>query len=192
MHLVALDKKINRQNYNANSLVNWALKHAETHFSESLEEVQFIKRANQIIASQFKQADSSQLRHGTVHLDLWYDNIKVKEDGTITIFDFDNCGNGWLFLDIAYSLMLLYRNEPNKELFKDKMKSFYEGYETITTITKEEKRLMPFGGLAIWLHFTGIHIQRYDDFSNIFLSEDFLKYWIDTVNNWMVFNEVKI
>ena len=37
------------------------------------------------------------------------------------MFDFDNCGNGWLFLDIAYSLMLIYRNEPNKTLFKDKM-----------------------------------------------------------------------
>ncbi len=56
----------------------------------------------------------------------------------------------------------------------------------------EEKKLIPYGGLAIWLHYTGVHIERFNDFSNHFLSEEFLKYWIHTVNQWMEFNEIKV
>jgi hypothetical protein len=52
--------------------------------------------------------------------------------------------------------------------------------------------LIPYGGLAIWLHYNGIHVERFNDFSNPFLSEEFLKYWIHTVNQWMEFNHIKI
>ena len=141
---------------------------------------------------EFNKADSDNLRYGIVHLDLWYESMKIKNESEISIFDFDNCGNGWLFLDIAYSLMLLFRNEPDKEKYKKKRDSFFQGYESINSISKEEKRLLPYGGLAIWLHYTGIHVKRFDDFSNQFLSDEFLKYWIHTVNQWMEFNKIKI
>ena len=192
MHLLTNEKTINRKNYDAESLVNWAFEKAKTHFSESSVEMQYFKRANAIIASEFENADANNLRYGTVHLDLWYENMKIKNETDFTFFDFDNCGNGWLFLDISYALMLIFRNEPNKDNFKLKSDNFYKGYESISLITAEEKRLIPYGGLAIWLHYTGVHVERFNDFSNPFLSEEFLKYWIHTVNQWMEFNNIKI
>jgi Ser/Thr protein kinase RdoA (MazF antagonist) len=188
MHLLNNNKTINRINYNANTLVNWAFEKAKTRFDAASEEMQYFKRANAIISSEFEKADANSLRYGTVHLDLWYENMKVKNETEFTLFDFDNCGNGWLFLDISYALMLLFRNEPNKDNFKLKSDGFYKGYESISLISEEEKRLIPYGGLAIWLHYTGVHVERFNDFSNHFLSEDFLKYWIHTVNQWMEFN----
>ncbi|MEN7551508.1 phosphotransferase [Rapidithrix thailandica] len=192
MHRVTTGKKLNRKTYNAQTLAGWAFQALKERFPMSLKEMQYIDRANSMIASQFAQADLNQIRTGAVHLDVWYDNMKIKDESEITIFDFDNCGNGWLLLDIAYSLMLLFKNEPNKEIFNQKMNRFYQGYQSISGISQEEKRMIPYGGLAIWLHYSGIHAQRFDDFSNIFLSEDFLKYWIDTVNHWMVFNGIEI
>jgi Ser/Thr protein kinase RdoA (MazF antagonist) len=192
MHLLNNNKTINRINYNANTLINWAFEKAKTRFPESSEEMQYFKRANTIISHEFEKADANSLRYGTVHLDLWYENMKVKNETDFTLFDFDNCGNGWLFLDISYTLMLLFRNEPNKDNFKLKSDSFYKGYESITLISEEEKRLIPYGGLAIWLHYTGVHVERFNDFSNPFLSEEFLKYWIHTLNQWMEFNNIKI
>ncbi|MDW7690858.1 phosphotransferase [Flammeovirgaceae bacterium SG7u.111] len=192
MHQLTVNKRINRIKYDADSLTNWAYELSKTFFSESSDEMQYFERANSIIASQLSGADASKLRYGAIHLDLWHDNMKVKNELEITLFDFDNCGNGWLFLDIAYSLMLIFRNEPNKELFNKKRDQFYKGYESITSISSEEKRLIPYGGLAIWLHYTGIHVQRFTDFSNQFLSHEFLKFWIHTVNQWMEFNRVKV
>jgi Ser/Thr protein kinase RdoA (MazF antagonist) len=192
MHQLTINKTINRMKYDAESLVNWALNLAKGHFSEDSSEMQYFGRATSRINSEFQNADSSNLRYGIVHLDLHYENLKVKEDSKITMFDFDNCGNGWLFLDIAYSLMLIFKNESDKEKYKRKRNSFIKGYESISAISKEEIRLLPFGGLAIWLHYTGVHVQRFDDLSNPFLSEEFLKYWIHSVNQWMEFNEIEI
>lgn len=192
MHQITVNKTTSRKNYNANTLVNWAYQIAKNHFSESTNEMKYFERANAIITSEFSKANAIDLRYGTVHSDLWYENMNITNDSEITFFDFDNCGNGWLFLDIAYSLMLLFKNEPDKNIFKKKRGSFYQGYESIVLISKEEKRLIPYGGLAIWLHYTGIHIERFNDFSNQFFSEEFFKYWIHTVNQWMEFNEIKI
>lgn len=191
-HQLTLNKKIERIDYNTNSLVIEAYKAASKFFLEDSEEMTYYKRATAIISSEFENADYSKLRQGTVHLDFWYENMKVKNESEITIFDFDNCGNGCQFLDISYSLMILFRNEPNKDAFKEKRSHFYKGYASITPVSKEEKRLIPFGGLAIWLHYNGIHIARFNDFSNPFLSEEFLKYWIHTVKQWMEFHDIKI
>ena len=192
MHQLTIDKSVKRKEYDASTLVAWALQSAKSHFPEPIPEMEFFERANRVVSSEFCKADADKLRYGIVHLDLWYENMKVKDESQITVFDFDNCGNGWLFLDIAYSLMTLYRNEPNKEHFETKRESFYRGYNSITPISEEEKRLLPYGGLAIWLHYTGVHVQRFNDFSNQFFSHEFLKYWIQTVNNWMEFNGIKI
>jgi Ser/Thr protein kinase RdoA (MazF antagonist) len=192
IHKLTINKKIDRKNYNDETLVKWAFNLAKDNFSESSNEMNYFERASSRISSEFNNAASEKLRYGTVHLDMWYENMKIKNGTEITLFDFDNCGNGWLFFDIAYSLMLIYRNEPIKEVFEKKRTSFYKGYESITSISSEEKKLIPYGGLAIWLHYTGVHIERFNDFSNHFLSEEFLKYWIHTVNQWMEFNEIKI
>ncbi|GGG51414.1 phosphotransferase [Bizionia arctica] len=192
MHQLTLNKTLKREDFNGETLVNWAYKTAKSRFINSTNEMQFYKRANAVVSSEFKNADLSQIRTGIIHLDLWYENMKVTDASEITFFDFDNCGNGWLFLDISYSLMILFRNEQDKENFKIKSASFYQGYESITPISEEEKRLIPYGGLAIWQYYNGIHVKRFNDFSNQFLSEEFLKYWIHTVNQWMEFNNIKI
>ncbi|RAU82465.1 phosphotransferase [Pontibacter arcticus] len=192
MHQLTVNKPIHRKAYNAASLVSWALQEARNHFDAPSEEMQYFERADAKVLAVFEQADAAALRYGIVHLDLWYENMKIRNGTDITIFDFDNCGNGWLFLDMAYSLMTLYRNESNKENFESKRESFYKGYELVTPISAEEKRLIPYGGLAIWLHYTGIHVQRFNDFSNQFLSPEFLKYWMQTVNQWMKYNGIEV
>lgn len=192
MHQFTKDKTVDRKQYNAEDLVGWALSKAKERFTESSYEMNYFIEANKIISREFKEADRNKIREGVVHLDLWYDNMKIVNDAEFTFFDFDNCGNGWLFLDIAYSIMLIFRNEPNKDVFNKKLNSFYKGYDSIITVSAEEKRLLPYGGLAIWLHYTGVHVERYNDFANHFLSEDFLKYWIQTVDAWMHFNDIEI
>ena len=192
MHQLTAHKSIGRKTYTSDTLVAWAYDTALSFFPESNPEMHYFKRAKELIHERFTSADATKLRSGIVHLDLWYDNMAVQNEDRITFFDFDNTGNGWLFLDIGYSLMLIFKNEPDKELFKRKMAAFYEGYESITGISEEEKELVPFGGLAIWLHYTGIHVQRFNDFTNHFLSNDFLKFWIHTVNEWMKYNRISI
>lgn len=192
MHQKLMDKSILRKNHNAETLVKWAIEKVSKKLPNSTEEINYFKRAYKLIAKEFKKIEPLKVRKGIVHLDIWHDNIKVKNEEQITFFDFDNCGNGYLFLDFSYTLMLFFRNDPNPEHFLNRKESFLKGYESITLISDEEKKLIPFGGLAIWLHYSGQHAVRFDDFANHFLSADFLKYWIHTVNNWMTFNKIEV
>lgn len=191
-HQSTLDLKVNRKNYNAHTLVEWAFAKAQTFFVPDSPEMDYYRKITERIAREFNNAEKEALRSGVVHLDVWYENMKVDDDQKITLFDFDNCGNGWLFLDIGYCAMLLFRNETDKAQYPSKLNKLLAGYESICAISAEEKRLLPYAGAAIWLHYNGIHVQRFNDFSNPFLSEDFLKYWIQTVKDWMAFNRIYI
>lgn len=192
MHQLTVNRNLQRKNYDAETLVNWAFLKANEHFTEASAEMEYFARVNSKITDEFKNADTNDLRNGIVHLDLWHDNMRIRNESEFTFFDFDNCGNGWLFLDISYSLMLIFRNEPDKEKFRKKQQQLFKGYESVTVISDEEYRLMPLGGPAIWLHYTGIHVQRFNDFSNHFFNEEFLKYWIRIVKDWMEFNQVDV
>lgn len=192
LHQQTVDLTIQRKDYTVDTLVRWAFDLAKGFFGDTSEEMQLFSRAVAAIATEFGQIDPAVVRHGVVHLDIWQDNIKMDKDGLITIFDFDNIGNGPFFLDLGYTLMSLYRHEPDKEQYQQKRAVFLQGYRSICALTKAEEGLIPYGGLAIWLHYTGVHVQRFDDFSNPFLSPDFLKYWINTAKQWIEYNGIQI
>lgn len=183
---------IQRKDYTVDTLVRWAFALAKGFFGKASEEMQFFGRALKAIDKEFGQFAPAVVRQGVVHLDIWQDNMKVDQNNEIVLFDFDNCGNGPLFLDLGYTLMSLYRHEPDKEQYRQKRELFLQGYRSICSLTQIEEELIPYGGLAIWLHYNGVHVQRFDDFSNPFLSPTFLKYWINTAKQWMEYHGIAI
>jgi len=192
IHNTTINQKVRRIEYNAHTLTEIPYQYATKHFSELIEEMQFVKRASEHLTALFNEVDQGKLRYGVVHLDLWYDNLSIKDESTITVFDFDFCGNGWLLLDIAYFTMQLFNTEPDAKLLQSKLDSFYNGYQKVTPISDEEKALIPEAGLAIWIFYLGVQSQRFDNWSNIFLSENYLKHFIGIIKNWMKFNEITI
>lgn len=171
--------------YNAQTLAQLPYNYAREHYDESLEEMKFVKQAGEYLTALFEQADGTQIRTGVVHLDLWYDNMNIQEDDTSTLFDFDFCGNGWLVLDVAYFALQLFNTEPDKKVYEVKLASFYRGYEELTPLSTEEKKLIPSVGLAIWLFYLGVQSRRFDNWSNIFLTENYLKHYIGLIEKWL-------
>jgi Ser/Thr protein kinase RdoA (MazF antagonist) len=192
MHLATLDMGLGRVHYTVPTLAQLPYQYAQKYYADSLAEMQFVKKAGGYLAAFFAQADSSQLRKGVVHLDLWYDNMNIAGDRDITLFDFDFCGNGWLMLDVAYFMVQLFNTEPDKKLYEVKRTAFYRGYESITTLSEEERRLLPHAGLAIWLFYLGVQARRFDNWSNIFLTENYLKHFIGLIVNWLEYNKIDL
>lgn len=190
MHQVTLNLRLERVDYTVQELALLPYQYAQKHYAESLEEMQFVKNAGGYLEGVFGQADTSQLRKGVVHLDLWYDNMSITDDSTITLFDFDFCGNGWLLLDVAYFAVQLFNTEPDKERYEVKMAAFYGGYESIADLSEEEKRLMPHAALVTWLFYLGVQSQRFDNWSNIFLTENYLKHFIGLIYNWLDYHDI--
>ncbi len=192
LHQVTLGIKLKRITYQVDTLVVSAYHKAKVHFPETHEEMQYILQAEKRIRKEFETANTDLLRSGVVHLDIWYDNMQIKNESEITIFDFDFCGNGWLLHDMAYFKMQLYHTEPDKQLYHTKEQAFFSGYESVTNLPAEEKKLLPYAGLAIWIFYLGVQSERFDNWSNVFLSEAYLKRFMNMARDWMTFHQIEI
>ena len=140
--------------------------------------MEWLQNTQKYLLKEFEEADSTKLRHGIVHLDIWPDNFNVTKENETTLFDFDFCGNGWLCLDIAYYILQLNSVERDEAICKSKVAHFLKGYESITKISAEEKQLLPMLGLSLFFFYLGVQCQRFDNWSNVFLNEDYLKRFI--------------
>lgn len=188
IHTKMFDKEINRIHYNLETLLELPYEYSKPFFSETLEEMKFIKKQSIEIKDYFDLNELKNIPKGVVHMDIWYDNMSITTQNEVTIFDFDFCGNGYLIFDVAYFCKQLFHIETDKKEYESKMKSFLNGYESIRKLTKEEMLLIPKAGAAVWIFYLGVQSQRFD-WSNIFLSENYLKMYIGKMKSWIEYHE---
>lgn len=180
IHKITHRQKLNRTDYSSQVILIDSLKKVSSFLTNDTEEMNFMKSAQTYLLREFENADLSQIRQGIVHLDIWFDNLNITNDNKVTIFDFDFCGNGWLCMDIAYYILQLHNVEKYEAKdYQPKVDSFIKGYESVTPISTEEKRLVPMLGVSLYFFYLGVQCQRYDNWSNSFLSENYLKRFIN-------------
>jgi Ser/Thr protein kinase RdoA (MazF antagonist) len=179
IHQATLNFTLERTNYTPEVVLKDSLLYLNRFLPADLDEMAWMRSAQQYLIDEIKKADCSQLRSGAVHLDIWFDNINITKAGKITIFDFDFCGNGWLCYDIAYYILQLHSTEKEESQRNLKVESFLKGYESVTKITDEERRLLPILGVSLYFFYLSVQCQRYDNWSNVFLNETYLKRFIN-------------
>lgn len=180
LHKVTINKKLNRVNYTPEIILIDSLKQVSRFLTANTEEMNFMQSAQKYLLKELEDAEISQLRQGVVHLDIWFDNLNITNENKVTIFDFDFCGNGWICLDVAYYILQLHNVERYEAKdYKPKVESFIKGYESITLLSPEEKRLLPMLGVSLYFFYLGIQCQRYENWSNSFLNENYLKRFIN-------------
>lgn len=180
LHKITVHQRLNRIDYTPEAILVDSLNKVSAFLSSDTEEMNFMKSAQSYLMKEFESADKSQIRQGIVHLDIWFDNLNITADNQITIFDFDFCGNGWLCLDVAYYILQLHNIEKYEAKdYQPKVDHFLKGYEWVTPLSAEEKRLIPMLGVSLYFFYLGVQCQRYDNWSNSFLSENYLKRFIN-------------
>lgn len=167
-----------RITYTPDILLNQPLEYIRQFLSEATEEMQFLIATRPLLEKALLSANERLLRKGVVHLDIWFDNLNISDNNDITLFDFDFCGNGWLCLDIAYYILQLHSTEKDETARAEKIEAFYNGYETIEKISDEERRLIPTLGVCLYYFYLGVQCMRFDNWSNTFLNEVYLKRFI--------------
>ncbi len=192
IHQRTASENINRTTYNTHTLAELPYQRIKAFFPESLAEMEFVKASGALLNTVFDKATAASLRSGIVHLDIWYDNMTITDDGKITLFDFDNAGNGWFVLDIGYYCMQLFYVEQDKTAYEKKRRSFLEGYQSIAPVPDEELKLIPYAGLAIWIYYLGIQAERFDNFSNMFFTENYLKMYLGKVKEWLKYHNIEV
>lgn len=179
LHKNTIHQRLNRIDYTPEVILLDSLNKVSAFLSNDTKEMNFMKSAQSYLLKEFETTDTSQIRQGIVHLDIWFDNLNITTDNHVTIFDFDFCGNGWLCLDVAYYILQLHNIEKYEAKdYQPKVDHFLKGYESVTPLSAEEKRLIPMLGVSLYFFYLGVQCQRYDNWSNSFLSENYLKRFI--------------
>ncbi|MEJ2881091.1 phosphotransferase enzyme family protein [Pedobacter sp. GR22-6] len=179
IHQTTLNLKLERITYSPKAVLEDSFLNLARFLPADSEESAWMIYAKQYLSDEMNKADISQLRSGAVHLDIWFDNMNITKDGEVTIFDFDFCGNGWLAYDIAYYILQLHSTEKDISQRDLKIASFLKGYESVTKITDEEKRMLPVLGVSLYFFYLGVQCERYENWSNVFLNETYLKRFIN-------------
>ena len=190
-HQITHNLNVARITYTPQVLLVDSLEKVKSFLPVESEEMQFLLQTQRYLLSEFAKIDNTQTRRGVVHLDIWFDNLNIADDGTITLFDFDFCGNGLLCYDIAYYILQIHSTETDIDEYYKKRDSFLAGYESITKISDEEKRLLPMLAESIYFFYIGIQCERFDNWSNVFLNELYLKRLINLrIKRWFDFNKL--
>ncbi|WP_434981424.1 phosphotransferase [Daejeonia sp. YH14] len=190
IHNTTSTQKIERIEYNSDVLLHKAYNKLNNYFADDLNEMVYLKQISSKIEKHFDKSNLSENQKGIVHLDIWYDNLSVNKGNEITIFDFDNCGNGFLILDIAYFCKQLFFIETDKSEYEIKVENFLNGYKSERDLSEKEIALIPEAGASIFVFYLGVQAQRFD-WSNIFLTENYLKMFVGRIKNWLDYYEDK-
>jgi len=181
LHLVTKDHSIERVRYTPQVLLVDSFDLMKQYISIDTDEMQWMQRVQRYLLRQYYNAPAHLLRKGVVHLDIWFDNMNIHNNEEPTIFDFDFCGNGWLLHDVAYYIMQIYNIEREPGQYELKLEAFLKGYESITPIPEAEKQLIPVASVSLYFFYLGVQCQRFENWTNTFLNETYLKRYINIV-----------
>lgn len=179
IHRLTNGVKLDRVTYTPKIILQDSFDQLKKFIAADSDEMVFMASAQKYLLSGIGKANKNEMRQGAVHLDIWFDNLSIDKHSGITIFDFDFCGNGWLAYDIAYYILQLHSTEKDEAERQLKQDAFLKGYEAVTPISGEEKRLLPILGVSLYFFYLGIQCQRFDNWSNTFLNEGYLKRFIN-------------
>jgi Ser/Thr protein kinase RdoA (MazF antagonist) len=192
MHRVTESLILQRVTYNAKTLIEDSFNISRKFFGTDSEEMIFVNSTSKYLIAEYSKVKHEEVRSGAVHLDIWFDNLHFTNGNEVTIFDFDFCGNGWLCLDLAYYMVQLYNTRQSEDEYRRKLESFLAGYESIQKISAEEKRIIPMMAVSIWFFYLGVQCDRFDNWSNVFLSEDHLRRFIGIIKRWIEHHNLQI
>jgi Ser/Thr protein kinase RdoA (MazF antagonist) len=181
MHQITQNLSLQRVQYDPKVLLIDPFELLKQYISVDTEEMQFMQHAQKYLLQQYDNVQEYPFRNGIVHLDIWFDNLNIHNNEDVTIFDFDFCGNGWLLHDIAYYMLQVFNTEREEDQYKLKLDSFLKGYESVTPIPEAEKQLIPAASVSIYFFYLGVQCQRFENWTNTFLNETYLKRYITVV-----------
>lgn len=107
--------------------------------------------------AQQKEADFSK---GYCHFDFLPKNFHFEND-SVTFFDFDFMGYGWLVNDIMtfwqHLALDVYTNRMKEEDANTAYRHFLEGYREHRSVTDQELAMVPYLSIGFWLFYMGFH-----------------------------------
>lgn len=135
--------------------------------------------------------DTSQFSLGWCHYDYMPKNFHYTDKDEITFFDWDFFGKGFLVNDLmsfkVHFFLHVMHGMTSKEQAMADFQTFVAAYREHRDISDLELSAIPVLGNMFWTFYLAIQYQGFDDFSNPYFNQNFIKGWLTRMTQWEVF-----
>ena len=162
----AIDLGGHRWNYDLQTLLFQPLEMVRSAFEDIPEEYAWWQQAAKSAAEKLAQLNTSTFSMGYCHFDFLPKNFHFEGD-SVTFFDFDFLGYGWLVNDIMTfweQLCLdVHNGRMTQEAADEAYAVFLDAYREYRDLQEEELSAIPYLALGFWLFYMGFHM-THDEF----------------------------
>lgn len=129
-------------------------------FSENPEDYLWLQTKAARIQSKLAQTDTSGFSNGYCHFDFLPKNFHFEND-SITFFDFDFMGYGWLANDLMtfwqHLILDVYMGRMKTEAAGEAFDTFLKGYREYRSVSEQELMMIPYLSFGFWLFYMNFH-----------------------------------
>ncbi|MDR2238071.1 MAG: phosphotransferase [Chryseobacterium sp.] len=185
-HNVSSDLQLSneRWDFSSETTLISPLKNLRSVFKEIPEDYAWLENKVAQIQVKLAQSDTSGFSKGYCHFDFMPKNFHF-EDDSVTLFDFDFMGYGWLVNDIMtfwqYLMLEVYTGKITDKAANDSLDTFLKGYRQSRFVSDEEVALIPYLAFGFWLFYMNFHT-THDQFS-VFTQLPHVKSYIRILKN---------
>jgi Ser/Thr protein kinase RdoA (MazF antagonist) len=180
-----MELKYPRIVYDIDTILLNPLKILDPAFIDFPEGLAYLRETAKLVIVKMKQIDTSKFSYGYCHYDLLPKNFHFDDDGSITFFDFDWAGKGYLANDIMTFFFqyywLTYYKKITAEDAQKAFETFVAAYRQIRLLADEELAAIPYLWFSFMVFGTAFQYEHFDDFSNYYFNTRYLKERIEMI-----------
>ena len=178
-----------RRPFNAETTIRKPLQVLVPAFKDLPEEYNWLHQTGEEVAIRMDAYEMQFTNTGYCQFDFLPKNFHLDEQNNVAFFDFDFAGKGLLILDITTFFIHFFLDAFNGRLTghesREAFQQFLISYRQTRAVSDEEIAAIPDMGFAFWLFYLGFQYESFDDWSNIFWGEPFIKARIALIKKWM-------
>jgi len=181
-----------RKPYTLETMIEKPLRELSPAFINLEREYDWLSKIGQDVLTKLNTFDFKSFAAGYCHYDMLPKNFHFDSSGQITFFDFDFAGYGFLVNDIVSFYIHYFLEVDNKKISKkggyESFEIFLNRYKELRSLSGAELEVMPSLGFAWWLFYLDFQYKSYDDWSNFFFNENFIRGRIELIKRWMLYS----
>lgn len=185
----AIEIPFSRLEYNIETTLLNPVKMIRPAFENLSAEYEYLNQTVSSVADEMKKLDLSTFNYGYCHYDFLPKNFHFEGAENITFFDFDFAGKGYLINDITSFFIHLFLENINGKISVEEVKRcfvvFVENYRKVRSLSEDELKTIKLFGFGFWMFYFRFHFEHFDDWSNIFFNERFIKGRVALIKQWM-------
>ncbi len=153
------------------------------------EEYAYLTTAVAQVVIEIEKLELSKFSYGYCHYDFLPKNFHFENERSLTFFDFDFAGKGYLINDISsfyvHYFMEVWSGKLTQQEADRAFAVFVESYRTVKPLSEEELKAIPYFGFAFWIFYLRFQYENFDDWSSIFFGPKYLKQRVGVIKQWM-------